>query len=82
MATAVDTTSRRSSMTLNWVAFGLVVVGGVNWGLVGLFNFDLIGAIFGDMSSVTRIIYVIVVISALYSAFAIPTLRRRTDVSA
>lgn len=53
---------------LNWVTFVLVVVGGVNWGLVGLFNFNLVSAIFGDMSLLSRLIYDLVGLSAIYMA--------------
>ena len=52
--------------SLDWIAIILLVVGGLNWGLVGLFNFDLVGAIFGDMSALSRIIYVIVGFCAVY----------------
>lgn len=44
----------------------LIIVGGLNWGLVGLFNFDLVATIFGDMSIVSRIVYTLVGISAVY----------------
>jgi uncharacterized protein len=50
---------------IGWIAFILVVVGGLNWGLVGIFNFNLISAIFGDMSALARIIYILVGLSAL-----------------
>jgi hypothetical protein len=43
----------------------LVIIGGLNWGLVGLFNFDLIAAIFGQKSVVSRIIYVLVGLAAV-----------------
>lgn len=43
----------------------LVVVGALNWMLVGLFNFNLVSAIFGDMSLLSRIVYVVVGISGL-----------------
>ncbi|MCD2185354.1 DUF378 domain-containing protein [Rhizobium sp. GN54] len=42
----------------------LVVVGGLNWGLVGLFSFDLVAAVFGSRSGLARIIYVLVGLSA------------------
>lgn len=51
---------------LDWVALILVVIGGVNWGLVGLFNFDLVAALLGDMSLLSRIVYVLVGVSAVY----------------
>ena len=51
---------------LDWIALILLVIGGLNWLLVGLFGFDLVAAIFGSMSVVARIIYVIVGLCALY----------------
>jgi uncharacterized membrane protein YuzA (DUF378 family) len=41
---------------LNKVTLLLLIVGGLNWGLVGLFDFDLVAAIFGDMSVISRIV--------------------------
>ncbi len=51
---------------LDWLAFILVIIGGLNWLLVGLFNWNLVSAIFGDMSALSRLIYDIVGIAALY----------------
>lgn len=52
---------------LNKILLTLVIIGALNWGLIGLFQFDLIAAIFGGMSTVmSRIIYTIVGISGLY----------------
>lgn len=51
---------------IDLIALILVVVGGLNWGLVGIFNFDLVAAIFGSMSAVSRIVYALVGISAVY----------------
>jgi len=51
---------------LDWVAFILVVVGALNWGLVGFFEWDLVAAIFGDMTTASRVIYDLVGIAALY----------------
>lgn len=48
------------------IALILVVVGGLNWGLVGLFDFDLVATIFGDMSMISRIVYILVGLSAIY----------------
>ncbi len=55
--------------TLGWIALILVIIGGLNWGLVGFFSFDLVAAIFGDMSMISKIVYDLVGISALYLAF-------------
>jgi uncharacterized protein len=50
------------------LALILVIVGGLNWGLVGLFDFDLVAAIFGSMSSLSRIVYVLVGLGAVVLA--------------
>ncbi len=51
---------------IDWIAIILLAVGGLNWGLVGIFNFDLVATIFGDMSVLSRIVYAVVGISAIY----------------
>ncbi|MDH5406645.1 MAG: DUF378 domain-containing protein [Candidatus Aminicenantes bacterium] len=51
---------------LEWIALILVIIGGLNWLLVGLFSFDLVAAIFGAMSILSRIVYILVGLSALY----------------
>ena len=51
---------------LNALTLVLLIVGGLNWGLVGLFGFDLVAALFGEMSILSRIVYVIVGASALW----------------
>ena len=52
--------------SFDWIAIILLVVGGLNWGLVGLFNFDLVAALFGEMSVLSKVVYIIVGISAIY----------------
>lgn len=52
--------------SLDWVASILVVVGGINWGLVGAFNYNLVDSVFGVESTIARIIYVLVGLSALW----------------
>ena len=47
------------------IALILVVVGGLNWGLVGLLDFDLVATIFGEMSAISRVVYILVGISAV-----------------
>lgn len=58
--------------TIKTIALILIIVGGLNWGLVGLFNFDLVAAIFGNMSVVSRVVYTLVGLSAIYTAFELP----------
>lgn len=52
------------------VAWALVIIGALNWGLVGFFDWDLVAKIFGDMSTLSRIVYDLVGLSALYLLFA------------
>lgn len=52
---------------LDRIALFLLIVGGVNWGLVGIFEFDLVAWLFGGSASlISRIVYVLVAISALW----------------
>lgn len=51
---------------LSLVASVLLVIGGLNWGLVGLFNVDLVASIFGAGTLLSRIIYIVVGLAALY----------------
>jgi len=51
-------------------AWILVIAGGLNWGLVGLFNFDLVEFIFGHWNWLVRLIYVLVAISTIYAALS------------
>ncbi len=58
---------------LNYLTAILVLVGGLNWGLVGLAKFDLVATIFGEDSLVSRIIYGLVGASAGYQAIQLAT---------
>lgn len=51
---------------LNSVTLLLLIVGGLNWLLVGFLDFDLVAAIFGEMSAISRVVYVLVGLSALW----------------
>lgn len=57
--------------TIDIIAMILIIVGGINWGLVGLFQFDLVAAIFGSMNAISRVVYSLVGISAVYEAFVV-----------
>lgn len=57
---------------INLIAFILVIVGGLNWGLVGILNIDLVATIFGDMSALSRTIYALVGIAAIYMLITAP----------
>ncbi len=51
---------------LNILTQALLIVGGLNWLLVGAFDFDLVATLFGEMSSLSRVVYVLVGLSAIY----------------
>jgi len=57
---------------LDWLAMILVIIGGLNWGLVGFFEYDLVAQIFGDMSTISKIIYDLVGLAALYMIISLP----------
>lgn len=64
--------------TLDVIAAVLLVVGGLNWGLVGFFQFDLVAALFSGMDAVlARAVYSLVGIAAVYQAVSIPAIQRR-----
>ena len=52
---------------IDTIALVLIIIGAINWGLVGIFNFNLVDAIFGAMSVISRIIYFLVGISGLWA---------------
>ena len=53
--------------TLNLVTLALVIIGGINWGLVGIAQFDLVAAIFGGQDALlARVVYVLVGLSAIW----------------
>lgn len=53
--------------TMNVVTLILVIVGAVNWGLVGLFQFDLVAALFGGQAAIlARLVYIVVAAAGLY----------------
>lgn len=56
---------------VRYIAYTLVLIGALNWGLIGFFGFDLVAAIFGDMTLLSRIIYSLVGISAIVTAFTV-----------
>ncbi len=58
---------------LEWTVFALIVVGGLNWGLVGLFGLDVIQAIFGSVPMLVKAIYVLVGLAALYKLYIVAT---------
>lgn len=54
---------------LELIAFVLLVIGGVNWGLVGAFNYNAVTSLLGDGTTMTRALYALVGLGALYEAY-------------
>jgi len=54
---------------LDYLAMALLIVGGLNWAMVGLFDIDVVATLFGPGSPASRIVYVVVGLSALYSIY-------------
>lgn len=67
---------------LNLVTLILVIVGGLNWGLVGLFDFDLVAALFGVDSVLSNLVYILVGLSALYQILPLSQAFRVGEVRA
>ncbi|PIP16022.1 MAG: DUF378 domain-containing protein [Candidatus Portnoybacteria bacterium CG_4_8_14_3_um_filter_44_15] len=63
--------------TVDWIVLILVIIGGLNWGLIGVFDFDLVASIFGDMSALSRIVYDLVGLSAVYLLFVVKGLAKK-----
>ena len=63
------------------VAALLLVVGGLNWGLVGFANFDLVAAVFGEGSILSRIVYGVVGLCAVYQIVTLNAIQRRWGVA-
>jgi len=63
--------------TLDVIVWTLLAIGGLNWGLIGVFNFDLVAAILGNMSVLSRIVYTLVGLAAIYDIIAIKSIWKR-----
>jgi hypothetical protein len=72
----MEVTMRR----LDVLVAGLLVIGGLNWGLVGFFGFDLVAALFGE-STISQVVYSLVGLSALYQIIQLGGIQRRWGVS-
>jgi uncharacterized membrane protein YuzA (DUF378 family) len=68
--------------TIDVLAAVLLVVGGLNWGLVGAFQFDLVAAIFGGTdAALARVVYLLVGLSAVWQAACLKTIWKRWGVA-
>jgi uncharacterized membrane protein YuzA (DUF378 family) len=63
--------------SLDVLAAVLLVVGGLNWGVVGVTGSDLVGALFGELSPMSRVVYILVGLAALYQALQWKAIQHR-----
>lgn len=63
------------------IAAILLVVGGINWGLVGAFQFDLVATLFGEGATLARIVYILVGLSAVYQAASLKAIQNRWGIA-
>jgi uncharacterized membrane protein YuzA (DUF378 family) len=74
-----DLTGRSAAARVaTMVALMLLIIGGFNWALVGLFNMDFVAALFGPMTVAARAVYVAVGVAALYGLTLLPRLAQGT----
>lgn len=62
---------------LDWIALVLVIIGGLNWGLVGAFNLNVVTRLLGEMTPASRAVYILVGLAALYSLSLLARFPRR-----
>ena len=56
---------------LDWIAIILLIVGGLNWGLVGAFDFNLVTFLFGSIAWLVKTVYILVGLSGVYSIYSL-----------
>ena len=62
---------------LDWAAMLLMVIGALNWGLVGALNVNLVTALFGEQSALTRVVYALVGLAGLYGVYLLARFAQR-----
>ena len=66
--------------SIDVIAYALLMIGALNWGLVGFFGFDLVAGLFGSMTVLSRIVYGLVGMAALYDLLSLPSILKRWQV--
>jgi len=61
----------KEKSTIDWIAMILVIIGGLNWGLVGLLDLDLVELILGSIPILAKLVYILVGLSALYMIYMV-----------
>jgi len=66
--------------TFDIIVYGLLLIGALNWGLVGFFRFDLVATLFGEMTLLSRLVYALVGLAAVYDIVAIKSIWKRWQI--
>jgi uncharacterized membrane protein YuzA (DUF378 family) len=66
--------------SIKLIMYALLLIGSLNWGLVGLFGFDLIASVLGKMSVLSRLVYAIIGLSAFYELLSLPVTLRQWEM--
>ncbi len=67
----------KAMKTVDVIVWVLLVIGGLNWGLVGIFGFNLVSFLFGEFTILSRIVYILVGLSAVYELAGIKAILKR-----
>lgn len=65
--------------TIEWIVLVLVILGGLNWGVYGIYNYNLIDALFGFGSTIGRTIYDLIGLASIWLIFMVAKLQSRRD---
>lgn len=65
---------------LDVIVWSLLTIGGINWGMIGIFNIDLVATIFGNMTMLSRLIYALVGLSAVYEILGVKSIAHRWNM--
>lgn len=76
MTKTLTNTTEKSLEIIDLVALILLFVGGVTWGLMGIFNWNLVSALFSGIPFLARLVYILVGVSAIYMAVVTPMILR------
>lgn len=76
---------RRAMNNMTWksidvIAYTLLVIGAINWGWVGFFGVDPVALLFGNMTSLSKFIYSLIFLAAVYDVLSMPSILRRWDI--
>lgn len=76
----IQTMNASTWKSIDVIAYALLIIGALNWGLVGFFGFDLVAALFGPMTALSRMVYGLVGLAAFYDLLSLPSIFKRWEI--